>query len=91
MDFDGSVKRFIDDRAEAFYRELKPLCGWNARYWEQLALLKLDRFFSSPEDEFLLEESIRRARWRLLQTCIHSPLRRLQKSYSKQWRRGRQP
>ena len=62
MDYDNNVKRFIDDRAEEYYKALKSSCGWNARYWEQLALLKLDRFFASPTDTFLLDESIQHAR-----------------------------
>ena len=62
MDYDNNVKDYIDEYAEQFYAELKPLCDWNARYWEQLALLKLDRFFASPDDRFLLEESIQHAR-----------------------------
>ena len=62
MDFDRNVKRFIDNHAEEYYAALKASCGWNARYWEQLSLMKLDRFFTSPEDLFLLEESIQNAR-----------------------------
>lgn len=62
MDYDNNVKRFIDDYAEEYYGNLKKLCGWNARYWEQISLLKLDRFLASPEDTLLLEESIQHAR-----------------------------
>ena len=62
MEYDNNVKKFIDGDAEEFYRILKPLCNWNARYWEQLSLLKMDRFFATPEDRFLLEESIQNAR-----------------------------
>jgi hypothetical protein len=62
MDYDNNVKDYIDEYAEHFYASLKPLCDWNARYWEQLSLLKLDRFFASPDDRFLLEESIQHAR-----------------------------
>lgn len=62
MDYDHNVKRFIDDKAEQYYANLKRVCGWNARYWEQVALLKLDRFLASPEDVFLLDESIQHAR-----------------------------
>lgn len=62
MDYDNNVKRFIDDYAEEYYASLRPLCGWNARYWEQMSLLKLDRFFASPEDRLLLDESIQHAR-----------------------------
>ena len=62
MDYDNNVKDYIDEYAEEFYADIKPLCDWNARYWEQLALLKLDRFLASPDDKLLLEESIQHAR-----------------------------
>ena len=62
MDYDNNIKRFIDDYAEEYYLVLKPLCDWNSRYWEQMSLLKLDRFFASPDDKILLEESIQHAR-----------------------------
>ncbi|WP_416883027.1 hypothetical protein [Marivita sp.] len=62
MDYDNNVKDYIDDYAEEYYAGLKSLCDWNSRYWEQLALLKLDRFYSSPDDNLLLEESIQHAR-----------------------------
>jgi len=70
MDFDKIVKRFIDAYAEDFYTQLKASCGWNARYWEQLSLLKLDRFFASPDDTFMLEESLQHAR-SALSTEVH--------------------
>jgi len=62
MDYDNNVKRFIDDHAKEYYTALKPLCDWNARYWEQMSLLKLERFFASPDDRLLLDESIQHAR-----------------------------
>ena len=62
MDYDNNVKRLIDEFAEEYYAALKPLCSWNSRYWEQMALLKLERFFASPDDRLLLEESIQHAR-----------------------------
>ena len=62
MDFDDIVKRFIDDYAERFYEEVKTEAEWNSRYWEQLALMKLDRFLASPEDTLLLQESLQHAR-----------------------------
>ncbi|MEC9433448.1 MAG: SIR2 family protein [Pseudomonadota bacterium] len=62
MDYDNNIKRLIDQHAEEFYARLKPLCEWNARYWEQMSLLKLDRFLSSPDDSFLLQESVQHAR-----------------------------
>lgn len=62
MDYDSNVRRYIDDFAEEYYSSLKQLCGWNARYWEQMSLLKLDRYLASPADTALLEESIQHAR-----------------------------
>ncbi len=62
MDFDSIVKRFIDEHAEEFYEEVKTGAEWNSRYWEQLSLMKLDRFLSSPGDAFLLQESLQHAR-----------------------------
>ena len=62
MDFDATVKRFIDEYAEKFYEEVKTGCEWNSRYWEQLALMKLDRFLASSEDSLLLQESLQHAR-----------------------------
>jgi hypothetical protein len=62
MDYDNNVRQFIDEFAETYYAKLKPLCDWNARYWEQMSLLKLDRFLSSPTDHLLLEESLQHAR-----------------------------
>ncbi len=62
MDFDSVVKQFIDDYAERFYEEVKTESEWNSRYWEQLSLMKLDRFLASPEDTLLLQESLQHAR-----------------------------
>ena len=62
MDYDNNVKKYIDGFAEEFYTQLKPLCDWNARYWEQMSLLKLARFYANPSDTLLLDECIQHAR-----------------------------
>jgi hypothetical protein len=63
MDFDRVVKRFIDEQAEQFYDNVKENWGWNARYWEQRALLNLDRFLVSKNDPSKLAEAIQNARY----------------------------
>lgn len=40
MDCDA-VRRDLRERANSWYEELLPALGWNARYWEQRALLAL--------------------------------------------------
>lgn len=63
LDFDRTVQRFVNDRAEAFYSQIHDNWEWNSRYWEQLSLLKLDRYFHSRDDDFLLQEAIQNARY----------------------------
>jgi hypothetical protein len=63
LDFDRVVKRFIDQYAERFYDEIKSNWDWNARYWEQRALLCLDRFLVSKDDRGKLAEAIQNARY----------------------------
>lgn len=42
MDWE-TVKRDMRDKAEEWYASLEPAYGWNARFWEQRALLASDR------------------------------------------------
>lgn len=63
LDFDRTVQRFINDRAEIFYDAIKDHWDWNSRYWEQLSLLKLDRYFQTKNDESILQEAIQNARY----------------------------
>lgn len=46
FDYDDVVSEFIPSRSEEFYLRMKRFWDWNSRYWEQLALLKLDRFLT---------------------------------------------
>lgn len=62
MDFDQVVKRLINNQADDFYELIKENWSWNSRYWEQMSLLKLDRYLIDMTDEKLLEESIQHAR-----------------------------
>lgn len=63
MDFDRAVQRFINDDAEKFYEDILDGWTWNSRYWEQLSLLKLDRYLANEDDQALLQESIQNARY----------------------------
>lgn len=62
LDFDQVVKRLINDDAEEFYGRIKEYWSWNSRYWEQLSLLRLDRYMSDMTDDKLLQEAIQHAR-----------------------------
>lgn len=62
LDYDQIVKRFIDQHAEYFYDGIRERWGWNARYWEQLALLKLDRYLVDRADPNLLRAGVQHAR-----------------------------
>lgn len=62
LDFDQIVKTYINDQAESFYDAIKDKWSWNSRYWEQMALLKLDRYLLDKTDSSLLTESIQHAR-----------------------------
>jgi hypothetical protein len=64
FDYDDVVSEFIPDRSENFYLAMKRHWEWNSRYWEQFALLKLDKFLrSSDATRFdLLSQSISHAR-----------------------------
>ena len=63
IDFDRVVKKFINGQAETFYDAIHDRWSWNSRYWEQRALLKLDRYLSDKTDRRLLEEGIQNARF----------------------------
>ncbi len=62
LDFDQVVKKFINDEAENFYDAIKVGWDWNSRYWEQLALLKFDRYLADNTDRTYLSEAIQHAR-----------------------------
>jgi hypothetical protein len=47
FDYDEVVSQFIGSKSEAFYLQMKSFWDWNSRYWEQFALLKLDKFIQS--------------------------------------------
>jgi hypothetical protein len=64
FDYDGVVAEFIPSQSEAFYLAMKRYWDWNSRYWEQFALLKLDKFIKSaqPSRFELLSQAISHAR-----------------------------
>lgn len=65
FDFDDVVRKFLGDAAENFYAEAKDLWRWNSRYWEQVALLNLSKYWHNPDSDegaFRLEEAVRHAR-----------------------------
>ena len=43
FDYDQVVERFLGDRAQDFFEDIKESWQWNSRYWEQVALIYLTR------------------------------------------------
>jgi SIR2-like domain len=65
FDFDTVVKPLIGDFAEELYHEVQDEWRWNSRYWEQLALLNLSKFyeFKGTEDgQLRLRNAVQYAR-----------------------------
>jgi hypothetical protein len=62
FDYDDVVDEFIPNHSEEFYLRMKRFWDWNSRYWEQLALLKLDRFLESDNTVDLLNQAISHAK-----------------------------
>lgn len=50
FDYDEVVKPFLGVQAESFYLRMQKQWNWNSRYWEQLALYKLDMFHNVNDD-----------------------------------------
>ncbi|GEM_PF-1146543 len=48
FDYDQVVHGFLGDLADKFYAETRAEWQWNSRYWEQLALRNLSRYFADP-------------------------------------------
>lgn len=63
LNFDGIVSSYIGQFAEEFYLKIEDEWKWNSRYWEQVALLKLDRYLVDKTDKTLLSEAIQNARF----------------------------
>jgi hypothetical protein len=64
FDYDDVVSEFIPNGSEDFYLRMQRYWDWNSRYWEQFALLKLDRFITSnkPDRFDLLSQAISHAK-----------------------------
>ena len=43
FDYDQVVERFLGDRAQDFFEDVRNEWQWNSRYWEQIALINLTR------------------------------------------------
>lgn len=43
LDFDDTIEHFLAAKAEQFYNDIHDEWAWNSRYWEQRALLELQR------------------------------------------------
>lgn len=65
FDFDDIVKKFLGARTEEFYDRSREAWRWNSRFWEQYALMKLERALQCSEatsrDEYI-SEALQRAR-----------------------------
>ena len=66
FDFDDIVEKFLGGEAEEFYDKSREVWRWNSRFWEQAALLMLEKWRREPESsrgKEYLEESLQRARY----------------------------
>lgn len=65
FDFDDIVKKFLGSRTEEFYDLSKEAWRWNSRFWEQYALMKLERALTCDDEATQYEfvsEALQRAR-----------------------------
>ena len=50
FDYDQIVEPFLGRSSSAFYAETKGDWDWNSRYWSQVALMYLAKYYSDPEN-----------------------------------------
>lgn len=65
FDFDDIVKKYLGARTEDFYDQCKAAWRWNSRFWEQYALMKLERAVACSDEDARFEfmsEALQRAR-----------------------------
>lgn len=66
FDLDGAVLSFLGRKhAPTFYQRTREAWKWNSRYWEQCALLELEKFRSDPrssEGSYALDLAVQHAR-----------------------------
>ena len=48
FDYDQVVFPFLGDRSTSFYSETKSNWNWNSRYWTQVALMHLTKYYENP-------------------------------------------
>jgi hypothetical protein len=58
FDYDQVVNSFLGDRSGDLYTEIQPLWKWNSRYWEQLALYRLDRAIQLAGDRAAASQEV---------------------------------
>ncbi|MBN8190341.1 SIR2 family protein [Salipiger thiooxidans] len=66
FDFDDIVKKYLGPRTEDFYDQSREAWRWNSRFWEQYALMKLERAVACDDDIIrfeLMSEALQRARY----------------------------
>ena len=56
FDFDQIVSPMLGDLAQKFYETVQDDWQWNSRYWEQLALLHLERYSAAEPDGLMTHE-----------------------------------
>ncbi|WP_316195674.1 MULTISPECIES: SIR2 family protein [unclassified Bradyrhizobium] len=64
FDYDEVLSQFLPTQSEAFFLAMKRFWSWNSRYWEQFALMKLDRFLTATDSDpsKLLNQAISHAK-----------------------------
>ena len=53
FDFDEICFPILGSESEKFYIRMKDFWSWSSRYWEQLALLNVDKFDKSKDQKFI--------------------------------------
>ncbi|MDP9024806.1 MAG: hypothetical protein M3N13_05505, partial [Candidatus Eremiobacteraeota bacterium] len=75
FDYDQVVRGFLKELSATFYEETRASWRWNSRYWEQLALLYLERYIDAPasvDGRDALAQSVQHARHAV--SIEHHPL-----------------
>src|SRR5579864_578478 len=48
FDFDSVVDELLKEKASEFYARMQPVWQWNSKYWEQVALMHLSKYYAEP-------------------------------------------
>lgn len=65
FDFDSVVNKFLGDLSENFYDRTHESWKWNSRYWEQVSLYWLNKYYENRNtniDNIFLENAVQHAR-----------------------------